>query len=359
MLGAFLDKLDQKPIDERARIPTIKINRNIAPVLHAHDEAADRTWALLRSLDGELFEISLKRNRQPYDPEYMGASLRFLETAEEICRSWLDRPRQQRYQEEWKAAIDAHAQAFVDGGASLRARPARIPGKDAQAVVAAFARIGTLPSGTLTLRQLSAQVFWGHSKVLDSREDLLRQLFPRLALAPRPLLVQVYLPQSCKGVLFIENQDTYMQALAGHPAESAGLALVYSAGFKGAAERIRSRAGVSLHYQGASNRELQALFERWWLDASPTDWPTWFWGDLDFSGMAILRALRSRFGDVHAWQPGYAPMLELLRADEGHEPDIADKAEQSDPGTTGCEYADRLLLPQMRLSGRFIDQEAV
>ncbi len=359
MLGAFLDKLDQKPIDERARIPTIKINRNIAPALHAHDEAADRTWALLRSLDGELFEISLKRNRQPLDPEYLGASLRFLEASEEICRTWLNRPRQQRYQEEWKAAIDAHAEDFADGGTSLRARPMRIPGKDAQAVVAAFARIGMLSSGTLTLRQLSARVFWGHSKVLDSKEDLLCQLFPRLVLAPRPLLVQVYLPRSCKGVLFIENQDTYMQALAGRPAASAGLALVYSAGFKGAAERIRTRAGVSLHYQSTSNREVQALFESWWLDASPTDWPAWFWGDLDFSGMTILKALRSRFGDVHAWQPGYAPMLELLRADEGHEPDIADKTEQSDPGTTGCEYADRVLLPQMRRSGRFIDQEAV
>jgi hypothetical protein len=333
--------------------------KTIAPALHRHDESADRTWDLVRSLEGIIFDIRLSRKRKPYDPEYVGASLRFLEESEAICRDWLSRPRQTRYQESWVAAIEGHADAFADQGASLYARPVKVADKSAQQVVAAFAKLGTFATGAPTLRQLSARAFWGHSKVLDSREDLLHQLYPGMVLAPRPVLVHVYLPKSCEGILFVENQDTYVHAVAGKPAAVAGLALVYGAGFRGSAERIRAHDGASFHYQGASEREAQAQFEGWWFDERPLDWPAWFWGDLDYSGMAILKALRQRFGDVQAWRPGYAPMVELIREGGGHSADMADKAEQVDPDKTGCAYADETLLPAMRETGRFVNQEAV
>lgn len=60
-------------------MPGIAISKTIAPMLHRHDESADRTWQLLRSLEGIVFEVRLSRKRQPYDAEYIGASLRFLE----------------------------------------------------------------------------------------------------------------------------------------------------------------------------------------------------------------------------------------------------------------------------------------
>lgn len=359
MLTAFLDKLDHRPTSERARIPSVPISKSIAPVLHRHDESADRTWALVRSLEGIVFDIRLGRKRRPYDPEYVGASLRFLDASEAICRDWLFRPMQIPYQRSWAAAVEAHADAFADQGATLLARPLKVAGKSAHQVVDAFAKLGAYVDAGLTLRQLSARVFWGLSKVLDARVDLLHQLYPGLVLAPRPVLVHVYLPNPCTGVLFVENQDTYVQALAGKPAEVTGLALVYSAGFRGSAERIRGRNGVSLHYQGASERELQAQFERWWFEEKPEDWPVWFWGDLDFAGMAILKAMRQRFGGVQAWQPGYAPMVELIGSGGGHSALMALKAEQIDPETTGCIYADETLLPTMREVGRFVDQETL
>ncbi len=359
ILGAFLDKLDKKPLADRKRMPGIAISKTIAPMLHRHDESADRTWQLLRSLEGIVFEVRLSRKRQPYDAEYIGASLRFLEGSESICRDWLVRPRLKRYQEEWRRAVEAHADAFADVGVSFLQRPVRVAGKSAHDVVQGFAKIGAFQNGKLTLRQLSARVFWGHSKVLDTREDLLQQLFPEIEFAPRPILLHVYLPESFNGVLFIENQDTYIQALAGRPIEVEGLALVYGAGFKSSAGRIRTRDGAILHYQGGSTGSRQADFEEWWFDQRSSEWPAWFWGDLDFSGMEILKALRQRFGDVQAWQPGYAPMMRLLREGRGHSPDTADKAEQVDPGSTGCPYADEELLPAMWEIGRFVDQEAV
>lgn len=359
ILGAFLDKLDQRPVSARARMPGISVSKTTALGLYRHDESSDRTWALVRSLDGIVFDIRPSGKRQPYEPEYVGARLRFLEVSEAICRDWLARPRQQRYQEQWASAVEKQADAFADRGASLRARPVKVAERSAPEVVAAFARMGALSRVGLTLRQLSARAFWGHSKLLDSREDLLRQLFPTISLAPRPVLLQVYLPASCKGVLFIENQDTYLHALAGLPPAVGALALVFGAGFRGSADRIRAMDGVSLHYQAASDGQAREGFESWWFGERAADWSTWFWGDLDYSGMAILKALRLRFGDVQAWRAGYEPMLRRLRGGGGHAPDAADKSEQADPGMTGCRYADQVLLPAMREAGCFVDQEAV
>ncbi len=359
ILNAFVDKLDEKPISDRARMPSVRLNKKITPRLYRHDELADRTWALLRDLDGLVFKLVPDSRRSPYDPEYVKASLRLLEGGEVVCRVWLGRPQRKRYRQEWTAAVQARAAVFADRGSSLLERPVKVTGKSADAVVAAFARIAEFSGDNPTLRQLSARVFWGHSKVLDAREHLLAQLYPGFRIAPRPVLVHVYLPETVAGVLFIENQDTYAHALAGRPRAVNRLALVYGAGFRGSAERVRNRHGVSLHYHGESDRSVQAQFETWWFDGRPEAWPTWFWGDLDYSGMAILKALRHRFGDMLAWAPGYDPMLKLLHEGGGHAPCLADKSEQIDPVATGCEYADKTLLPAVREVGRFVDQEVV
>lgn len=82
-------------------------------------------------------------------------------------------------------------------------------------------------------------------------------------------------------------------------------------------------------------------------------------GDLDYAGMRILAALRDVFDGLAAWQPGYEPMLERLRKNEGHAPDEAGKAGQGVLEATGCHYADTQLLPSLKVSGTFVDQEVV
>jgi len=359
ILHTFLDMLDKIPINERARMPLIRLNKKITPRLYRHNESADRTWALLRDLEGWIFEVRTDRKRAPYDPEYVGASLRLLDNGEAISRAWLSRPHQTRYQDDWNLALVAYADDFSDHGASLRGRLVKVSGKSAHQVVGAFAQIARYTNSNLTLRQLSARCFWGHSKVLDSREDLIRKLYPNLQIAPRPVLVHVHLPETYDGVLFIENQDTYVQALSGRPESVKGLVLVYGAGFRGSAERVRAHDGVSLHYHGSGEGISLKRFEAWWFGTQAPAWPVWFWGDLDYSGMAILKALRLRFGDVQAWPAGYAPLVQLLYDGDGHSPDTADKVEQIDPGVTGCAYADQELLPAIRQFGRFVDQEIV
>lgn len=317
--------------------------------------AADQLWRLVRSVEAMGLLTIVSGKRGPYDAEWKNARLAFVPHAEPILRVWLARPPEEPAIRAWRAEVEQQANVFPDNIEALLRRRITIPGHSDAETVAALARIGSFAE-PLTLRQLSALIFRGDSKRLDDREDLIRTLFPEFPLRPRPLVVAVRLPLHCQGVLFIENQDNYAAAIAGRPPEAQTLVLVYAAGFRSGAQRVRERKAAILHYTG--NMTVGDLFEDWWFEGKEAPGPLHFFGDLDFSGMGILAALRDRFGNVTAWQPGYEPLLERLRAGQGHAPDAADKRQQTDPGHTGCPYADTVLLPAAREWG-FIDQESV
>jgi hypothetical protein len=221
----------------------------------------------------------------------------------------------------------------------------------------------------MTLRQLSATLFWGNSKVLDDRGGLIAASFPEFDIRERTLVIAAHLPARCDGVLFIENQDTYTAAVAGSPFAAVDLALVYASGFRGSAARVRTRPGSLLHYAGPGRSEFAGRFEAWWYEDAPPPGPAFFWGDLDFAGMQILKALRTRFAGLSAWQPGYEPMrLALAGSADGGYRVVGrgvggvgfasdDARGQVDPGVTGCGYADSVLLPAIRRWGNR-DQEA-
>ena len=165
-----------------------------------------------------------------------------------------------------------------------------IENRSALEIVAALAGVATL-TAPMTLRQLSATVFWGNSKILDDRGELIAALLPHLEIRDRTLVMAVHLPRECRGVLFIENQDTYTTAAAGMPVEARDLALVFASGFRGSAARVRSRSGCLVHYAGPGLLEFSGRFAAWWYDAGAPLGPCWFWGDLDFAGMQILKRL--------------------------------------------------------------------
>ena len=73
--------------------------------------------------------------------------------------------------------------------------------------------------------------------------------------------------------------------------------------------------------------------------------------------MAILSSLRTTFPSAQAWEPGYAPMVVRLDTGEGHAPEEAKKTGQKPISSTGCSYADGVLIPALTKYGRFIDQE--
>jgi hypothetical protein len=125
----------------------------------------------------------------------------------------------------------------------------------------------------------------------------------------------------------------------------------------GTAGRIRKSSGSRTFYcLDAVSRAVEVeAFEKAFYSGIDVD--AAFWGDLDHAGMAILSSLRTSFPSARAWEPGYAPMLGRLEAGDGHAPEEARKAGQNPISSTGCSYADGVLIPALVKHGRFIDQE--
>lgn len=351
LLGVALDRFDQQSGEQRSRATFLSAQQYLVSLAKA-DEQADRSWALIRELaDAGVLEIRLGR-RGNLDPDWHGARLAFAPGAESVLREWLQRPVPVSPMAQWRSAVEEQAHLFPAGHEVLLTKRIFLAGRSDREVVAALATLASVRRPA-TLRQLSTLVFWGDSKVLDERGELVGTLFPDLQVRERAIVVAVHLPARFEGVLFIENQDNYSAAIDGELAGAAGLAIVYLHGFRGTAARIRSRQGVYLHF-GGSGIERRGEFERWWFDAVVSFRPLYFWGDLDFASMQMLKTLRERFEGISAWRPGYEPMLTRLAASGGGNRPTGHK--QVDPGMTGCSLADEVLLPAVRSLGCW-DQE--
>ncbi|MDW3686108.1 hypothetical protein RA280_31095 [Cupriavidus sp. CV2] len=288
--------------------------------------------------------------------------------------AWADyTPQSMRWQRQWldylatrwlqpESARSPDLQALLDYLARNPLLALRdLPMEDAARSLEALQRL--CASGLeLPLREASARVFQGRSKVLDNREELLRLLGAapgQFREAPIQLLLDM--PTTFDEALFIENLVTFERmADQRHPAWRRSL-LIYAAGFKGSARRLRSRQGCRLYVRASPwsdksprNDGLQEV-EAWLFGAA--DLRVRFFGDLDYAGMQILASLREVFADAQAWKLGYRMLADAIERGGGHPPQVAAKALQTDPGRTGCAYADLQLLPLMRSHGRFIDQE--
>ncbi len=355
LLHTVVDRFDGQTGDKRKNRLSFPAEKYL-PSLKRLDSDADQLWGCIVQLEsGGLFDIRQGKRNPSFDPDWKGAKLAFVPESEQILRAWLDRPPAEPALRQWRKMVNQYADRFVHGVDALLKRRINIAGLSDEQVVAALASLASI-NQPYTLRQLSCLIFNGQSKLLDHREDLITTLFPNLPLQQRALVISVHLPETCRGVLFIENQDSYAQAIAGKPPHSEQLALVYAAGFRGGAERIRDPQAALLHY--SAGVDAKRSFENWWNQPQQQPpGPLYFFGDLDFSGMRILAALRQRFGEVNAWQPGYCYLLDRLTNGLGHSSQSADQQHQQDPGSTGCEFADTILLPAIREYG-FIDQEA-
>ena len=211
----------------------------------------------------------------------------------------------------------------------------------------------------MALREASARVFQGRAKLLDSREELLRLLGATAGQFSEPPVQLLLAPPASGGpftqVLFVENLVSFEHMADTRAPAWRDSLLVYAAGFRGSARRLRSRSGCRLYLRAGVAADSLPAVERWLFDGEER--PVHFFGDLDFAGMAILASLREVFAQAVAWTPGYRVLAELLAQGGGHTPELAAKTRQDDPGTTGCPYADVDLLPLMRAQGRFVDQE--
>ncbi|WP_339616111.1 Wadjet anti-phage system protein JetD domain-containing protein [uncultured Gilvimarinus sp.] len=351
LLHKFMDQLDA------GRRPYVKVTPKTVPELYDFQgQDVEFLWALLNDLDREYHMLTIKRARvNPQQEPYDNAQIYFLPDKEPLVREWLNRPALDPYALTWAHELKRQQHKFEDGGAALVGRHVRVKGMSAAQVVRAFAVLGQELQRPVTLRALSARCFAGDSKALESYELLVRALYPSLSqqLQARPVMLVVHLGQPLAHILFVENQDTFL-ALA--QADLPGITLVYSAGFRGSATRVREPGQVVFSYLNPDADT--AGFKRAWFDGEASSLRVSFWGDLDYAGMAILKALRQSFAQLEAWQPGYEPLLARLHAGLGHTQASGVKNPQPDPGLTGCRYADTTLLPAIRQTQSYVDQEA-
>ena len=350
VLHRLLNKRENKTCHD-GKLSELRITEKSLPGLYQLNDQASQQWELLTSLSPTICKIIPAKKRDEFTPGFHKARLVLTHEGEVILREWLDRPEISAAQR-WQAAVQQHQSIFPGNVDVLLARRFNVAGMNEDEVVQALAAIGDYAQQYLSLRQLSALVFRGDSKVLDNKQELLEALYPQINIKPRPVLVDVYLPTDIKAVLFIENQDSYHMLTQSYHCDIAHTALVYCSGYQGTAERIRELGGASLHYQGYA--KLKEQFEQWWFNKEQNHLPVYFWGDLDFAGIAILKVLRQRFEKLQAWRLGYEPMRTLLERGGGYS-----AKQQNDPQSAGCDYADQILLPLLRKCDRAIDQEVV
>lgn len=348
-LGWFVDRLST----ERTQAITRRVKPSTLPALYEFGEDTRYRWQLLERLASEhgVFEIVYDRKLTPHQPPYENAQFRLRPESEPLLREWLDRPLIDPIAEAWQQAVVQHASCFADQGAALLNTRPTATGLTPAELVAGFAAVANHLDQSLTLREISARCFRGDSKFLDQRLDMLQKLFGEQAasIQPRPLLLTAWAPEGFTQLLIVENQDSFLR-LVDNPPE--GYALLYSGGFRASADRLTSEHTRFAFLPGSDASE----FEQRWRSGTL---PIYFWGDLDFAGMGILRALRSTLPQLAAWQPGYAPMVAILEQGGGHAYEQTGKSGQTDPGATGCAYADTILLPMLRIKNRGVDQESI
>ena len=203
------------------------------------------------------------------------------------------------------------------------------------------------------VRQASSWMFWGMSKLLDNRPDICEIL----GLQPAPVHLGIYVPKSgASQVLFIENRQSYEYAKR-TPEVFGEYMLVYASGFAGTAQRIREREGstILLDSEGESGPEALAMVEGWLY--AEVALPVCFWGDFDYSGIAIFLALKKNFPDAMLWKRGYEEMASAVKT-FGHTPEQSGKARQIAPAVSDEPYIETHLFPLMEQYG-FYDQEGV
>ncbi|WP_210328766.1 Wadjet anti-phage system protein JetD domain-containing protein [Mesorhizobium amorphae] len=366
-----LDRLDRASAGDRTNAVRIPIDVDTAPEICSAETNTDRelAWHVLKTLEEDnLGQIEFGKTVRHGPPHERKPVFVISMLAEDRIRSAYARPRRgPSYGVVWQRLTDGSA---LSGQAKdvIRKSPIVIADRTAEEV---FERLMTIreehdPVAGALLREISARAFWGLSKVLDARHELVAALLDleECPYPDQPIHLSVYFAGAYDGrLLFIENKTSFERTIrdidhsdAGESAY-AGMAIIFCSGFVGSSKNLRKPQSVRLFY---ANDEISL-----WASIAPfkrdlfsyVDVPTFFWGDLDYAGMAILSHLRGTFRCATAWQPGYTLMLSHLIGGMGHTPEEARKGGQRPIELTGCRYADEVLLPVIGTYGRFVDQE--
>ncbi len=371
LLNALVDRIEAKPFAQRRRDISFPLNAGTWPAFFAIALHGERmfVWRALEALQmqpGLSLVFDQRRGQRDLDIWERSPKLVIAAHAEAFLRDETGRQRSAlvAWMAQWREAVPAR---FSNAALCERllSRPILILPRSPEQVLERLASIPALAAENLMLHEVASRQFWGLSKVLNGHQEAIALLldtevcpFPD---KPVQLLVAARTADAAAPILFVENAATFEAMAAGRLSAADGFVLIYASGYKASARRLRQPGGSSVYFApGVFERNAAlGLSILAWLHGTDVTRPVYFWGDLDFSGMDILKELRVVFPGAQAWKAGYEALLARLLAAESHAPDEARKSGQTDPGLTGCPYADEVLLPALRTLGRFVDQESL
>ena len=363
LLNLLVDRIESSEVRGAERLQSVALTEKSWPALYKNpfESAKEGLWANVQQMQRWGW-LRVSPDHAARSPSGYASTPRVSVLDAAAIRNVVGRPERVKSPvERWREAIERHLDAPTSVKKAAGEYCVDLPDQSMDEVVQRLNGLRLLADQSLLLREVSARLFWGMSKVLDNRQGLVTALLEsdECPFPESPIQLQVYLPKGgFQQVLFVENLMSFEQATRSRSGAFAGLALVYASGFKGSAQRLRKRESASLYYshRGERSRDAPERFENWLFEGVPA-FPVHFWGDLDWSGMRILTAMRNSFPALSAWRSGYTPMLASLQEGQGHSPESADKRGQRPIGSTGCAYADDQLLPELRIQQRFVDQE--
>ena len=362
LLNLLVDRLDSAEQRGSAKAQSVALGERTWPALYKAQRESEKEelWEHVADM-ARWGWISVKPDGAVRSRSGYASSPRVVVADEVSVRAAVGRvERLKSATERWREAVQAGLRASDEVKAAVGDYCIDMSDRPMSDIVERLNELQALRDKSMLLREVSSQLFWGMSKVLDKRQGLVAALLgvDDCPYPESPIQLQVFLPPTgYRGVLFIENLMSFERATRSKTAAFDGLALVYASGFKSSAQRLRTQEGCSLFYsaRGGIGQDLRDGFEAWLFGKGST--PAFFWGDLDWSGMRILAAMRASFPGLTAWEPGYSAMLATLTEGMGHTPEAADKQGQKALASTGCAYSDTCLLPALAAIGRFVDQE--
>ena len=260
---------------------------------------------------------------------------------------------------EWSKAFSSHVFKSDKAEEILGYRPIQIKGKSSSEVIERFDNWASLAPHSGTIRQESARCFWGLSKVFDNRTDIIEAF----NLRELPVMLNVHIKsESADEVLFIENLDTFYECVStGNPVFK-NMILVYASGYRASAKRLRSKNGNKMFFDDTAGISEEKKEEfRTWVNKENEDvtMGVFFWGDLDYSGIGIYKALKEIFPEARMWEPGYEASLSLLAVGHCHAPESAGKENQTKIPFLGDDFVDEVFCKGIEACNKFVDQEAV
>jgi len=356
---ALLDKLDKQPISERSNNLSFLINSKHFPELFSPstvDEDVRLEVKIHALISIGLFDIKQTKKKAHLPLSERNAKLVFSSEFEDKLRRFYHRD---IIQNTWGEALNKEDVLDRSLLTFLKNNPIKVKNKSDDEVVHQLLK-WTQNIKSNSARKESARCFWGLSKIFDNQEAY-KTYFE---LEDMPISLLVYMQTAIvEEVLFIENKDTFYEVCDSVNEVFKNSVIIYASGYMASAKRIRQHRGSQMYLELNSKYTKESIekFIAWFYRENSEDIPVYFWGDLDYEGMNILKALKVNFDNIDAWKKGYNMMLEEVKKGFGHAPEMAGKERQImlNDNILGCSYADKSVVSMLDKEALFIDQELV